>query len=158
MRSPRQGRAYAANPPLGKGISSAGVRPSMTRRRPLYAWYRFSRSLLHEFRWPLGVFIALVLLGEVLLKCTYREEPLTHSQANHVMFLMVFVEQTLKSSHAWCLQPHSTRLIIAPLLETQGSTRGLAGQAVASRDLELVYKNAEYCRPPGGKDGLEHRV
>src|SRR5262249_45311779 len=70
---------------------------------------RFLRYLLWEFRWPLGVFWGLVLLGGLALYLGHDakpgEEPLDYAEAcNHVFFLMI-AQPTMKFPSAWYLRP-----------------------------------------------------
>lgn len=74
-------------------------------RRNAYVAYRYVRFLLHEFRWPLGVFLTLVLGGGLVLKVLYRTTPLGYAKACHAVFMMVFGEQTLAFPAEWYLQP-----------------------------------------------------
>ena len=80
----------------------------MKKRRTLYAYYRFARHLLHEFRWPLGVFFTIVLGGGLLFKMTYREAELTIGEACYDTFLMIFVQNPLRfptQPNEWWLKP-----------------------------------------------------
>ena len=77
----------------------------MTKRRRLYASYRFALYLLHEFRWPLVVFAGIVLGGGLLLKLFYQQEPLTYGRACYAAFTMIFFEHTLQFPWEWYLVP-----------------------------------------------------
>ncbi|MGC8643964.1 MAG: hypothetical protein ACP5XB_29245, partial [Isosphaeraceae bacterium] len=56
-------------------------------RLPIYL--RFVRYLFWEFRWPLSIFVMLVLAGGTLLWRFYGHEPLSFARACHVVFLMI---------------------------------------------------------------------
>src|SRR6516165_4914925 len=70
---------------------------------PIYL--RFVRYLVWEFRWPLSVFVILVLAGGTLLWRFYGHEPLTFARACHVVFLMIFLESSIDFPDEWYLQP-----------------------------------------------------
>jgi Trk K+ transport system NAD-binding subunit len=72
-------------------------------RLPIYL--RFVRYLLWEFRWPLSVFVTLVLVGGTLLWRFYGHEPLSFARACHVVFLMIFLESSIDFPDEWYLQP-----------------------------------------------------
>jgi Trk K+ transport system NAD-binding subunit len=72
-------------------------------RFPIYL--RFVRYLLWEFRWPLSVFVTLVLVGGTLLWRFYGHEPLSFARACHVVFLMIFLESSIDFPDEWYLQP-----------------------------------------------------
>jgi Trk K+ transport system NAD-binding subunit len=66
-----------------------------------YAWY-----LVREFRWPIGVFSALVLLGGLLLRTLYHRHELTYPQACYEVFLLIFLQADLDDfPDEWYLQP-----------------------------------------------------
>jgi Trk K+ transport system NAD-binding subunit len=72
-------------------------------------YLRFLRSLLWEFRWSLGLFWGLVLLGGLALQLGYDtkpgEEPLDYVAAcNHVFFLML-AQVNIKFPSTWYLRP-----------------------------------------------------
>ncbi len=69
------------------------------------AYLRFARYLAWEFRWPLGVFATLVLVGGLALQHSYHREPLTYAQACHQIFLMLFLESGIDFPDEWYLQP-----------------------------------------------------
>ena len=77
----------------------------MTTSRRLYAYYRFARYLLHEFRRPLVVLVALVVGGGTLLRLLYHDEPLSFLQACYAIFTLIFFEPTLEFPDEWYLQP-----------------------------------------------------
>ncbi len=68
----------------------------MRRRRTLFATLRFARFLLHEFRWPLGIFFLLVFGGGALLSATYTKERFGWIEGSYDVFLMVFMQPQLK--------------------------------------------------------------
>ena len=68
-------------------------------------YLRFARYLLWEFRWPLGVFTALVLFGGSTLHCCYHKQVLPFAHACHAVFLMIFLESSLEFPDEWYLQP-----------------------------------------------------
>ena len=68
-------------------------------------YLRFARYLLWEFRWPLGVFTALVLGGGLILHRFYDHGQLPFARACHAVFLMIFLESSLDFPDEWYLQP-----------------------------------------------------
>lgn len=68
-------------------------------------YVRFVRYLLWEFRWPLGVFATLVLLGGWLLKVGYGQQQLGYLHACHAVFMLIFLESALDFPTEWYLQP-----------------------------------------------------
>jgi Trk K+ transport system NAD-binding subunit len=68
-------------------------------------YLRFTRYLLHEFRWPLGVMIVLVLGGGLILHLCYSQEQLSFVRACHAVFLLIFLESTIAFPSEWYLQP-----------------------------------------------------
>jgi voltage-gated potassium channel len=70
-------------------------------------YLRFTRYLLWEFRWPLGVFWSLVLSGGVLLHLFYHKDgqSLPLARACHAVFLLIFLESSLDFPDEWYLQP-----------------------------------------------------
>lgn len=86
-------------------MALTGASESPRRPRSLYAYSRFAVHLLKEFRWPLGVFAALVLGGGWVLWRWY-EPRLDYSEACHAIFIMTFFEQELVFPRdQWYLQP-----------------------------------------------------
>src|SRR5262249_48390069 len=71
----------------------------------LLLYLRFFRSLLWEFRWPLGVFVTLVVAGGVVIHRFYRHETVSLSRAIYAVFLMVFSNSSLDYPDEWYLQP-----------------------------------------------------
>ncbi len=63
------------------------------------------RLLLWEFRWPLAVFTALVLVGGAVLHRYYDGGSLSLARACHAVFLMIFLESSLDFPSEWYLQP-----------------------------------------------------
>jgi Trk K+ transport system NAD-binding subunit len=68
-------------------------------------YLRFSRYLLWEFRWPLGVMVVLVLGGGLILHRYYSHEQLSFVRACHAVFLLIFLESTVEFPSEWYLQP-----------------------------------------------------
>jgi Trk K+ transport system NAD-binding subunit len=68
-------------------------------------YVRFARYLLWEFRWPLGVFAALVLFGGLILHFFYDHGRLPFAHACHAVFLMIFLESSVDFPEEWYLQP-----------------------------------------------------
>jgi Trk K+ transport system NAD-binding subunit len=66
---------------------------------------RFLRHLLWEFRWSLGLFWGLVLLGGLVLQTFYREKELGYAEACFDMFTLAFLQPTLEFPKEWYLQP-----------------------------------------------------
>ena len=73
--------------------------------RNLRVYVRFVRYLLWEFRWPLGVFATLVLVGGLVLHLGYHHEYVSYARACHSVFLMIFLESGLDFPDEWYLQP-----------------------------------------------------
>jgi Trk K+ transport system NAD-binding subunit len=75
-------------------------------RQPLI-YLRFFRYLLWEFRWPLGVFWTLVLLGGLALQQGYHKAGvnLTYPEACYNVFTLVFMQTSLGFPEEWYLQP-----------------------------------------------------
>lgn len=75
--------------------------------RETRAFWRFFRYLLWEFRWALGVFWGLVLLGGLALHLGYDEEGkrLTLAEGCNVAFFLLFAQPSVSFPHAWYLQP-----------------------------------------------------
>jgi voltage-gated potassium channel len=71
----------------------------------LKIYCRFALYLLWEFRWPLGIFASVVLVGGTILWRYYGHEPLTFARACHVVFLMIFLESSIDFPEEWYLQP-----------------------------------------------------
>jgi Trk K+ transport system NAD-binding subunit len=71
----------------------------------LLIYLRFLRYLLWEFRWPLGVFWALVLLGGLGLQNSYSQKNLGYPEACFQVFALAFLQPTLEFPKEWYLQP-----------------------------------------------------
>jgi voltage-gated potassium channel len=72
------------------------------------AYLRFGRFLLWEFRWPLGVFWGLVLLGGLALHLGYETKPgesLDFVRACNAVFFLMFAQPSLDFPQQWYLQP-----------------------------------------------------
>jgi voltage-gated potassium channel len=78
-------------------------------------YLRFARYLLWEFRWPLGVFSGLVLVGGWILHLFYHNGTLNFARACHAVFLLIFLESSLDFPDEWYLQPLFFLLPIAGL-------------------------------------------
>jgi Trk K+ transport system NAD-binding subunit len=70
----------------------------------MHAYLRFARFLVWEFRWSLGVFWGLVLLGGAAFYVGY-DEPLSFGEACNVAFFLMFAQPSLRFPHQWYLQP-----------------------------------------------------
>jgi voltage-gated potassium channel len=70
-------------------------------------YLRFARYLFWEFRWPLGIFSVLVLVGGLILHLCYDYDHgrLPFAHACHAVFLMIFLESSLNFPTEWYLQP-----------------------------------------------------
>jgi voltage-gated potassium channel len=68
-------------------------------------YLRFARYLLWEFRWPLGIFSTLVVIGGLILHFFYDHGRLPLVHACHAVFLMIFLESSLDFPTEWYLQP-----------------------------------------------------
>src|SRR5437879_3437528 len=66
---------------------------------------RFLRYLLWEFRWSLGVFWGLVLLGGLGLHAFYGQKDLHYAEACFHVFTLAFLQPTLEFPTEWYLQP-----------------------------------------------------
>jgi len=86
------------------------MRPLIPRARGqirFLMYLRFARYLLWEFRWPLGVFWALVLSGGLILHDFYHRDgvSLPFARACHAVFLLIFLESSIEFPDEWYLQP-----------------------------------------------------
>jgi voltage-gated potassium channel len=79
------------------------LRISSTNNPLIYL--RFTRFLIWEFRWPLGVFATLVFGGGLLLNLGYHHEYVSYPKACYAVFLMIFLESGLDFPDEWYLQP-----------------------------------------------------
>jgi voltage-gated potassium channel len=68
-------------------------------------YLRFTRYLLWEFRWPLGVFTILVLGGGWILHQYYNHGELSYARSCHAVFLLIFLESSIDFPEEWYLQP-----------------------------------------------------
>src|SRR5690349_5986642 len=73
----------------------------------LRIYVRYAHFLLWEFRWSLGVFSTLVLVGGLVLRWTYHHDGVTlsYGQACYSVFLLIFMESSLAFPDEWYLQP-----------------------------------------------------
>ena len=65
---------------------------------PISKIVRFGLYLLKEFRWPLGVFTAVVLLGGALFSRTLE---LPFGEACFSVFMLMFAQPTLRFPDHW---------------------------------------------------------
>lgn len=100
-------RLYSTGSPRS-GVRIPGF---MRQRRTLYAYWRFGRFLAREFRWPVGIFAALVLLGGLGLWLSYPVEeegrPIGYARACYAVYCLIFFEAGVVSfpEKAWYLEP-----------------------------------------------------
>jgi Trk K+ transport system NAD-binding subunit len=73
--------------------------------REMHVYLRFARFLLWEFRWTLGIFWGLVLLGGSAFYVGYDEKPLSFDQACNAVFFLMFAQPSLDFPQKWYLQP-----------------------------------------------------
>jgi Trk K+ transport system NAD-binding subunit len=66
---------------------------------------RFLLYVLWEFRWPLGIFWALVLGGGLGLRALYHHKELGYPEACFHVFTLAFLQPTLDFPQEWYLQP-----------------------------------------------------
>jgi Trk K+ transport system NAD-binding subunit len=67
---------------------------------------RFARYLLWEFRWPLAVFVVLVLFGGVLFDRVYGRHDWGYAESCYAVILLIFLQADLDSfPDEWYLQP-----------------------------------------------------
>jgi hypothetical protein len=78
---------------------------AMKRRLRFATWWRYARFLAREFRWPLGVFLAIVLGGGLLVHLRYTAERLDYAEACYGVFLLVFMQPELKFPEEAYLRP-----------------------------------------------------
>jgi Trk K+ transport system NAD-binding subunit len=71
----------------------------------LKIYIRYVLFLLWEFRWSLGVFWSLVLVGGLVLRNAYHQQPLSYAEACYDVFLLIFMESNLPFPKEWYLQP-----------------------------------------------------
>lgn len=84
-----------------------GVHANGPRRGPnrLAMHARYVRFLLWEFRWPLAVFVGVVLAGGLTIHHHYGKEHVGYARAFYAVFLMIFLESGLDFPDEWYLQP-----------------------------------------------------
>jgi len=66
------------------------------KRLRLAIWGRYARFLAHEFRWPVSVFLAIVLGGGLLVHLTYTLESLDYVRSCYGVFLLIFMQPELR--------------------------------------------------------------
>lgn len=75
----------------------------------LRIYLRYGLHLLWEFRWSLGVFWSLVLVGGLVLSLTYHgpehQRTLSYGEACYAVFMLIFLESYLEFPSEWYLQP-----------------------------------------------------
>lgn len=71
----------------------------------LQIWLRFGRYLLWEFRWSIGVFWSLILVGGLILYRCYHHHDLRYFEACYAVFCLIFLEPVLEFPDEWYLQP-----------------------------------------------------
>lgn len=83
--------------------------PPMRRPSRLRIYVRYALYLLWEFRWSLGVFWSLVLVGGFVLHRTYHDPEhhrvLDYGEACYAIFMLIFLESYLNFPEEWYLQP-----------------------------------------------------
>ncbi len=83
--------------------------PQMKQPSRLRIYFRYGLYLLWEFRWSLGVFWSLVLVGGLVLHLTYhdleRQRVLSYGEACYAIFMLIFLESYLNFPEEWYLQP-----------------------------------------------------
>lgn len=60
--------------------------------------------LLREFRWPMGVFLGLILGGGLLVHVAYDREQVGYVEACYDVYLLIFMEPQLRFPEAWPLR------------------------------------------------------
>jgi voltage-gated potassium channel len=66
---------------------------------------RFGQYLLWEFRWPIGIFSSLILVGGLILHRWYHHHDLRYFEACYAVFCLIFLEPVLEFPDEWYLQP-----------------------------------------------------
>src|SRR5262245_9642471 len=66
---------------------------------------RFVLHLLWDFRFPLGVFWAVVLVGGAGLQPYHHKRPLDYPEACYQVFLLFFLQPNLDFPDEWFLRP-----------------------------------------------------
>jgi voltage-gated potassium channel len=89
----RKPKAQRLTPPHLRGVNR------------LLIHLRFLRYLLSEFRWPIAIFVALVLGGGYVLHRFYHHSEVGLAKACYSIFLMVFFGSGLDFPDEWYLQP-----------------------------------------------------
>jgi voltage-gated potassium channel len=77
----------------------------MRRRRRFAVLWGYGRFLAREFRWPMGIFLAIVLGGGLLIHLTYTPEKPDYVEACYDVFLLVFMQPELKFPEQGFLRP-----------------------------------------------------
>ena len=102
-------------PPSTGGRAAIRARAPFTKdtgpRRPgrLRITVEYARYLLWEFRWSLGVFWGIVLIGGLIFSFLYKDHEgvpvLGYVEACYAIFMLIFLESYLKFPETWYLQP-----------------------------------------------------
>jgi Trk K+ transport system NAD-binding subunit len=77
----------------------------MDLTKHLLTHFRFTCRLLRDFRWPFGIFWAVVLLGGWGLHLFYHKRPLDYAEACFQVFLLFFLQPNLEFPQEWYLRP-----------------------------------------------------
>ncbi len=79
----------------------------MNQPKPWRILVRYILYLLWEFRWSLGVFWSLVLVGGGILRLMYHHDHrvLGYGEACYAIFMLIFLESYLSFPDEWYLQP-----------------------------------------------------
>lgn len=74
-------------------------------KRPdtLRAYWSYARYLLREFRWPLGLFLAMIFGGGLLMHLLHEDRP-SYGEACYTVFRMLFFEPAEKFPRSWLLE------------------------------------------------------
>ncbi len=84
----------------------------MKRHSDIHLWGTYAKFLLREFKWPLGIFFALVFGGGLLITL-FHEKSFTYGEACYTVFSMLFLEPGDQFPQRWFLQ---VLYYIAPVL------------------------------------------
>lgn len=79
--------------------------PHLRGMNRLLIHLRFYRYLLGEFRWPMGVFILLIVGGGAILHRFYHHQEVSLGKACYAVFNMIFFQTGLDFPDEWYLQP-----------------------------------------------------
>jgi Trk K+ transport system NAD-binding subunit len=107
----RNGRTAIDGRPRQLLAWSGDEQPAQPQRLAVHA--RYVRYLAWEFRWPIGVFAAVVIGGGLAIHFGYGREPVGYGKAFYTVFLMIFFEPVLDFPDEWYLRP---LFFLAPIL------------------------------------------